>query len=160
MRKVLEAIIILCLLNAVIGTIGTVLFPFSAWGDQENPPLNLTPAQAQAINALRREFQREEIQTRQKIMLRRMELRTLTPEERQGEKGEALKNEIRSLMLHSRERSVYYRQEALKMLSPEQQQMLPPESAFGFHCRSRFHRRGGWETPRMDQYDPRSTGPR
>lgn len=148
------------LLGMVLVTMGMVLCPFSCLGDPVEHGLALTPAQAQAIRALRREFQREEIQTRQKIMLRRFELRTLTPEESKGEKGEVIRNEIRSLLVHSRERSVYYRLEALELLTPEQRKMLPPESAFGFHCRGRFHPRGGWENSWIEQNYPRSSGTR
>ncbi|MBI5602749.1 MAG: Spy/CpxP family protein refolding chaperone [Deltaproteobacteria bacterium] len=96
--------------------------------------LNLLPEQVQALKDLRGRFRQELIQNRKKIMLKRLELRTLASEEYKGEKGEELRREIQSLYQQARERSLFFQQEALRILTPEQREKLFPEMDWGFHC--------------------------
>ena len=96
--------------------------------------LNLLPEQVQTLKDLRGRFRQELIQNRKKIMIKRLELRTLTPEEYKGEKGEELRREIQSLYLQARERSLFYQQEALRIFTPEQREKLFSEMDLGFHC--------------------------
>lgn len=104
--------------------------------------LNLSPDQAQSLKELRSRFRQELMQVRKRIMLYRLELRTLTPEETKGERGEELRRLTQSLLLKMRERSLFYQQEALKILTPEQREKLPPEADLGFHWGKMFHRGG------------------
>lgn len=110
--------------------------------------LGLTSGQIQTLRELQIQFHRELTQIRKKMMIRRMELRTLTYEENRAEKGEEMRNEIRSLMLQARERSLFYRQEAFRVLTPDQQKRISAESELGFHCGRWFHRGGRWRTGR------------
>lgn len=105
--------------------------------------LDLTPQQVAAMKELQKEFQLEQQEILQRIREARLELKTLNREEYRGEKGEILREEIRNLMLRARERSLYYRQRALGLLTPEQRDKIPPESSLGFHCRGPYFR-GGW----------------
>ncbi len=75
-------------------------------------------------------------------MMKRMELRTLTPEENKGERGEELRRQIQTLLIQVRERSLFYHQEALKVLTPEQRKQIPPETDLGFQCDMGFRGRG------------------
>ncbi len=109
------------------------LFPLRAWCQAPA----LTEVQWQSLNALRAEFQKEMIELRKKIMVRRMELHTLSPEERRGEKGEALRGELRQLMTQTRERALFYEQEAMKLMTPEQWERFQAQPPPGFPCRGR-----------------------
>ncbi|MGC1401863.1 MAG: Spy/CpxP family protein refolding chaperone [Thermodesulfobacteriota bacterium] len=102
--------------------------------------LNLTPEQAQNLKELKSRFHQESAQGRKKIMMKRMELRTLTPEENKGETGEALRRQIQSLLLQAHERSLFYYQEALKVFTPEQREKLSPETDLGFRPGMGFRR--------------------
>ncbi len=75
-------------------------------------------------------------------MIRRMELRTMNAEEIRAEKGEEIRREIQSLLFQARERSLHYRQEAILVLTPEQQKRISVDTDLGFHCGG-WHRRGG-----------------
>ena len=108
--------------------------------------LRLTPGQIQTLSELRIQFHQETIQIRKKVMLKRMELRTLTHEESRTEKGEEIRREIQSLMVQARERSLFYRQEAFGVFTPDQQKKIAAESDLGFHCGRWFHRGGRWGT--------------
>lgn len=112
-------------------------------GEVRAEDLDLTPQQNQAIRELQQEFQKEQQQIRRKILEARLELRALSREAYLGEKGEALRREIRSLMLRARERSLFYRYRALQLLTPEQRMKLTPGSSLGFHCYGPFPRGGG-----------------
>lgn len=94
--------------------------------------LNLTPEQTQSLKELKSRFRQELTQVRKKIMMKRMELRTLTPEENKGERGEELRRQIQSLLLQAHERSLFYYQEALKIFTPEQLKKLPSDTDLGF----------------------------
>jgi Spy/CpxP family protein refolding chaperone len=118
-------------------------FPSSGRTDNWAENLNLTSEQAQALKDLQGQFRRELIQIRGKIMLNRMETRTLTAEEFKGEKGDEFRRQIQFLMLQARERALVYQKEALAILTPEQQKKLPAETDLGFHCRGWFPRGGG-----------------
>lgn len=69
------------------------------------------------------------------MSIKRLELRTLSEEEYRGQPGEQLRREMQSLMLQTRERALFYQKEALKVLSPEQRENLPPGTDLGFHGR-------------------------
>jgi Spy/CpxP family protein refolding chaperone len=116
----------------------------SQGGEVREGELDLSPQQTQALRELRQEFQREQQQIRQKILEARLQLRTLSREEYAGEKGEALRREIRTLMLQARERALFYRRQALQLLTPEQLEKIGPESSMGFHCGGLYFR-GGWD---------------
>ena len=96
--------------------------------------LNLTSEQVQAFKDLRGRFRQELIQIQKKIMLLRLELRTLTAEEIRGEREDENRRQIQALLLQTRERSLFYQQEALRILTPDQREKLPPETDMGFQC--------------------------
>jgi len=100
--------------------------------------LNLAMEQRSLLKGLRESFRKEEREIHRNMMQQKMELRTLSPEEVRGEKGEGLRRQIQSLMLQARERALYYQQEALAVLTPEQKKKLPPDADLGFHCRGWF----------------------
>jgi Spy/CpxP family protein refolding chaperone len=104
--------------------------------------LDLAPEQVRLLKDLRVQFTTEERGIRKKMMHRRMELMTLSPEDFKGEKGEDLRRQIQSLMLQARDRALFYQQEALNVLTPEQKKKLPPDFDLGFRCRGWF-RQGG-----------------
>jgi hypothetical protein len=105
--------------------------------------LDLNPEQGRLLKDLKTQFRQEENEIRKKVMLKRMEFRTLSPEEFKGEKGEDLRRQMQALMLQARERALFYQQEALSILTPEQKKKLPPDCDLGFHCRGWFRRGGG-----------------
>jgi Spy/CpxP family protein refolding chaperone len=107
-----------------------------AWAEN----LNLTPEQVQSLKELKSRFHQELTPVRKGIMMKRMELRTLTPEENKGERGEELRRQIQSLLLQAQERSLYYHQEALKVFTPEQLKNLPLDSDLGFRPGMGFRR--------------------
>lgn len=122
---------------------GVGAFPPSRGPDRWAENLNLTSEQAQTLKDLQRQFRREQAQIRKKIMLKRLELRTLTPEELREDKGDEARRQIQSQMLQARERALVYQKEALAVLTPEQQKNLPAETDLGFHCGGWFSRGGG-----------------
>ncbi len=105
--------------------------------------LNLTPGQVQSLKELKSRFRQELAQVRKKTMMKRMELRTLTPEENKGERGEELRRQVQSLLLQAHERSLFYYQEALKVFTPEQLKKLPLDADLGFQPGMGFGRGGG-----------------
>jgi hypothetical protein len=105
--------------------------PSDSWADK----LNLLPEQAGTIQELRTRFLLEMGLLRKQMSIKRLELRILSPEEFKGQQGDPLRREMQTLMLQIRERSLFYQQEALKVLSPEQQENLPPGTDLGFHGR-------------------------
>ena len=107
-----------------------------AWAEN----LNLTPEQVQSLKELKSRFHQELTPVRKGIMMKRMELRTLTPEENKGERGEELRRQIQSLLLQAQERSLYYHQEALKIFTPEQLKNLPLDADLGFRPGMGFRR--------------------
>jgi Spy/CpxP family protein refolding chaperone len=117
---------------------------FSAGSEVRADDLELTPDQDQTLKTLNQQFHREQAQIRKKIMIRRMELRTLNAEEIRAEKGEEIRREIQTLLLQGRERALFYRQEATQVLSPEQRKKISAETDLGFHCGGWFHRGGRW----------------
>jgi hypothetical protein len=117
---------------------------FSAGPEDREVNLDLTPGQIQELNDLKAQFRREEEQIRKKIMIKRMEFRTLNPEELKSDKGEEIRRQIQSLLFQARERSLFYRQEALMVYTPEQRKKISAEADLGFHCRGWFHRGGRW----------------
>lgn len=127
--------------------VGIILIPmtfesFSAEAEIRAEDLELTPDQVQTLKSLNRQFYREQAQIRKKIMVKRMEYRALSAEEFRGEKGEEIRSQIQSLLLQSRERALFYRQEAFRIYTPEQQKKISPLNDLGFHCGGGF-RRGG-----------------
>lgn len=130
-------------------------FSASAYTEPFVENLDLTPEQAQTFKDLRSRFRQELVQIQKKIVLCRLELRTLTPEEYKGEKGEEFRRQTQSLLLKVRERSLFYQQEALRILTPEQRGKLPPETDLGFHW-GRMFRGGG---PGMGRGMGRGMGP-
>ena len=114
------------------------------WEDQTVwSGLNLTPEQGRFLQNLMIQFNQEEKEIRRNMMGKRMELKTLSPEEFRGEKGEELRRQLQALMFRARERALYYQQEALSILTPEQRKKLPPDCQLGFHCPNWFRRGGG-----------------
>ena len=102
--------------------------------------LNLTAEQTQSLKELKSRFRQESAQVGKKIMMKRMELRTLTPEENKGETGEELRRQIQSLLFQAHERSLFYYQEALKVFTPEQLKKLPSDTDLGFRPGMGFRR--------------------
>ena len=154
-----------------IGVIGILLWTTGGWAlppdmgsESWSANLNLTAEQNRILKDLKSQFRQEESQIQKKMMIRRMELRTLLSEELNGEKGEELRRQIQSLLLQARERALFFQQEALTVLTPEQKKKLPLESDLGFHCRGMFHRGGGPGMGRGRGMPPsessRETGPR
>ena len=117
---------------------------FSAGPEDREVNLDLTPGQIQELNDLKAQFRREEEQIRKKIMIKRMEARTLSSEDFRGEKGEEIRGQIQSFLFQIRERSLFYRQEAFRVLTPEQRKKMSSEIDLGFHCRGWFRRGGRW----------------
>lgn len=136
----------ICIFFFIIGLVSLsspiVAFPTLPNPDAWSENLNLTPEQVQSLKEIKNRFRLEEVQIRKKIMMKRMELRTLTPEESRGEPGEELRRKIQALLFQGRERSLFYHQEALKVLTPEQQKKLPSDADLGFQCRMGFGRGG------------------
>ena len=127
-----------------LGPMGFETSSFSAGPEELDVNLDLTPGQIQELNDLKVQFRREEEQIRKKIMIKRMEFRTLNPEELKSDKGEEIRRQIQSLMFQARERSLFYRQEAFMVYTPEQRKKISAETDLGFHCRGWFHQGGRW----------------
>jgi Spy/CpxP family protein refolding chaperone len=121
---------------------GVEAFSAPPYAEPREELLNLSPEQAQNLKDLKSRFSQEFIQIRKKIMMKRMELRTLTPEENKGERGGELRRQIQSLLIQARERSLFYHQEALKVLTPEQRKQIPPDTDLGFQCNMGLRGRG------------------
>jgi hypothetical protein len=131
--------------------IGTIFSPmggevFCSPADHEigTDDLELTSEQIQTLQDLKVQFHREQAQIRRKIMIKRMELRTFTPEDLRADKGEEIRRQIQSLLLQARERSLFYRQEAYMIFTLEQRKKISSESDLGFHCGGWFRRGGRW----------------
>lgn len=139
LKKIISFLFVMGLALGLSGVEVDCAFPdMGPWSEN----LNLTPEQVQSLKEIKNRFRLEEVQIRKKIMMKRMELRTLTPEESRGEPGEELRRKIQALLFQGRERSLYYHQEALKVLTPEQQKKLPSDADLGFQCRMGFGRGG------------------
>ena len=134
------------MLGVSLSPIGIGIFPFPSDREIRADDLGLTSGQIQTLKELKIQFHREMAQIRKKMMIKRMELRTLTYEEYKAEKGEEIRREIQSLMLQARERSLFYRHEAFGVFTPDQQKKIAAESDLGFHCGRWFHRGGRWGT--------------
>ena len=137
-------LIYLLILAISLGPMGFETFSFSAGPENREVNLDLTSEQIQTIKDLKIQFRREEAQIQKKIMIKRMEFRTLNPEEISGEKGEEIRRQMKALMLQARGRSLFYQQEAFLVLTPEQRKKISFETDLGFHCRGWFHRGGRW----------------
>jgi Spy/CpxP family protein refolding chaperone len=105
--------------------------------------ITLTSEQARAIQDLRSQFLQELISFRKQITDKRIELKTLTPEEFRGERGNQLRREMQTLLHQGRERSLFYQQQALSILTPAQQAKLPPGTDLDFRCSWGMGHRGG-----------------
>jgi hypothetical protein len=105
--------------------------------------LELTADQVQAFEELRTRFRQELIQVRKKMAAKRLELRTLSDEERQGARGEEIKKELQGFFLNGRDRALVYQAEALKILRADQKEKLPAGSDLGFRCHWGPFRGGG-----------------
>jgi hypothetical protein len=127
-----------------LGPMGFETSSFSGGPEDRDVNLDLSPRQIQELNDLKAQFRREEAQIQKKIMIKRMEFRTLNPEELKTDQGEEIRRQIQFLMFQARERSLFYRQEALMVYTPEQRKKISPETDLGFHCRGWFHRGGRW----------------
>lgn len=127
-----------------LGPLGFETFSFSAGPEDREVNLDLAPRQIQELNDLKAQFRREEEQIRKNMMIKRMEFRSLNPEELKSDKGEEIRRQIQSLMFQARERSLFYRQEAFMVYTPEQRKKISAETDLGFHCRGWFHRGGRW----------------
>ena len=96
--------------------------------------LELSPAQIKIFQELQIKFQKEMDQIANKMTIKRMEMRTLSRDELKGEKGDELRDQIRSLMLQAREKSLFYQQEIFDRLTPEQKEKVSSERELGFQC--------------------------
>jgi len=128
--------------------------PLRGGPDSWTEQLNLSPEQAQTLKTSQSRFQQELIQFQKKIIFKRMELKTLSPEEARGEKGEDLRRQIQTLMQQARERSLVYQNEVMAVLTPEQQKQLPPDCDLGFHCGGWFYRGGMRRGPVRREWSP------
>ncbi|MBI4767171.1 MAG: Spy/CpxP family protein refolding chaperone [Deltaproteobacteria bacterium] len=144
MRNFIRNLLYLLILGIGLGPMGFETRAVSAGPEIRADDLELTPDQAQTLKTLNQQFHREQAQIRRKIMIKRMELRTLNAEEIRADEGEELRREIQALLLQARERSLYYRQEAYQVLTPEQRKKIPVETDLGFHCGGWFRRGGRW----------------
>jgi Spy/CpxP family protein refolding chaperone len=139
-------LLLYCLQGLLIISLGLIITPVGSAAPLEGEPvlsgLDLTPEQGRLIRDLKAQFRQEEKEIRKKMMLKRMELVTLSPGEFRGEKGEDLRRQLQALMLQARERALSYQQQALSILTPEQKKKLPPDSDLGFHCQG-WSRGGG-----------------
>jgi len=96
--------------------------------------VQLTAEQVQILKTLQGQFRQELVQIHHKVMVKRMELRTLASETFKEEKGEELRRQIQALRIQARERTLAYQKEALAVLTPEQQKKISPECELGFRC--------------------------
>jgi Spy/CpxP family protein refolding chaperone len=143
-RNFIRNLLYLFILGISFGPMGFQPPAVSAGSEIRADDLELTPDQVQNLKTLNQQFQREQAQIRRKVMIKRMELRTLNAEEIRAEKGEEIRREIQALLFQARERSLYYRQEAALVLTPEQRKRLSIETDLGFHCGGWFRRGGRW----------------
>jgi hypothetical protein len=143
MVTIVKIIFSFLVIGIALNPIRVGAFPSSGGPDHWAENLSLTSEQTQTLKDLQRQFRQELAQFRKKIMLKRMELRTMTSGEFKGEKGEEFRRLIQTLMIQARERSLVYQKEALTVLTPEQQKKLPTETDLGFHCRGWFRWGGG-----------------
>jgi hypothetical protein len=127
-----------------LGPMGVETCFSSAGPEGRDMNLDLTPGQVQALKDLNVQFYREQSQLREKIIIKRMEARNLSPDDFRGEKGEEIRSQIQSFLFQVRERSLFYRQEAFKVLTPEQRKKISTETDLGFHCRGWLRRGGRW----------------
>ena len=137
-----KTIICLWIIGISLNTTAIGAYHLSRGQERWTEDLNLTSEQIQNLKDLQIRFRQELAQIRKKIIITRMELRTLTPEEFKGDKGEEFRLQIQSLLLQARERSLVYQKEALTVLTPEQRGKLSSGSHLGFHC-GRWFRGGG-----------------
>ena len=144
LRIFIKSILYLFMIGVFLGSMGFETYSFSAGLENRDQDLELTSGQIQTLKELKSQFRRELAQIRKKIMIKGIELKTLTHEEYQAEKGEELKREIQSLMLQARERSLFYQKGAFMVFTTEQQKKIPAESNLGFHCGGWFRRGGRW----------------
>jgi Spy/CpxP family protein refolding chaperone len=117
-------------------------FPRSAHQENWAKHLQLSAEQVQVLRAIQRQYRQELVQINHKVMLKRIELKSLNQEEFMGENGEELRRQIQTLRIRARERSLVYQKEALAILTPEQQKKLPPDCTMGFYCREWMPRGG------------------
>lgn len=134
----------LLVLGISLGLAGFEPLAFSASLETRTDELMLTPDQLQTLKILTQQFNQEQVQIRRKIMIKRNELRTLTAEEIPTDKGEAIRREIQTLLFQARERSLFYREAAFSILTPEQRKKISAEADLGFHCGGLFRHRGRW----------------
>jgi hypothetical protein len=144
MRSLIRNFLYLLILGISLGPLGFAPPAVAAGPEIRTDDLELTPDQVQTLKTLNQEFQREQTQIRRKVMIRRMELRTLNAEEIRADKGEEIRREIQALLFQARERSLYFQQEAILVLTPEQRRRLSVETDLGFHCGGWFRRGGRW----------------
>lgn len=143
-RTLIRDILYLLILGITLGPLGFPPPAVSAGPEIRADDLELTPDQVQTLKTLNQEFQREQAQIRRKVMIRRMELRTLNAEETRAGKKEEIRREIQTLLFQARERSLYFQQEAILVLTPEQRKRISVETDLGFHCGGWFRRGGRW----------------
>lgn len=127
------------LLWTVLGGILWGASAAEAWPPRADPSLgienlNLTGEQQLAFQELQGRFRQEIDQLRKKIGTLRLELRTLSPEEFQGSKGEGIRAEIRTQVIAGRERALFFQNEAWKLLTPDQREKLSAGDDLGFRC--------------------------
>ena len=141
------------MIGIILSPIGGEVFPFPPDREIGTDDLELTSEQSQTLQDLKVQFHREQAKIRRKIMIKRMELRTLNSEDLRAYKGEEIRRQIQSLLFQVRERSLFYRQEAYMIFTPEQRKKISSESDLGFHCGGWF-RRGGDGVPGLEAGDP------
>lgn len=117
----------------------------------------LTEDQMRALADLQQRFRRELRESNTRLMAKRLELRTLSREEFTGPRGSELQAEIKALFLARRQRTLYYQEEALKILREDQRLRLPAGSDLGFRCSPGFG--GGGPGRRGRRHRPDPAGP-
>jgi hypothetical protein len=132
------------MIGIIFNPMGGKVFSFPQDLDLGADDLELSLEQIQTLKDLKIQFQREQAQLRRKILIKRMELRTLNPEDLRADKGEEIRRQIQSLLIQARERSLFYRQEAFMVFTLEQRKKISAEADLGFHCRGFFRRGGRW----------------
>lgn len=90
--------------------------------------LNLTPEQTARLQELRESYLRDTLVWRNELIVKRLDLRDLLRNP-QAEPSQILskQKEISQLEAKIQERTILYQLEIRKVLTPEQQKLLPPE---------------------------------
>jgi hypothetical protein len=139
-----RSILYLIILGINLALLGFNPLAVSAGSEIQADELELTPDQVLTLKSLNQQFHRDQAQIRRKIMIKRLELKTLNTEEIKAEQVEELRREIQSLLIQAREKALFFRQEAIQVFTPRQREKISAENDLGFHCRGWLRRGGRW----------------